>query len=131
VEDNVSDAFLLQEAFRELGANVAVEVAEDGAVALESVFEQAKEGRGPDLILLDINLPRVNGHEVLSALKDNPQTRAIPVIVLTSSCAESDIQLAYEHSANAYLTKPSSLEALLSTALHIKKFWMDVATLPR
>lgn len=132
IEDNPADVRLLEEAFSELKADVRFEVAKDGAEGLEMVFSSASgavSGR-PDLIFLDLNLPKVNGHEVLKRLKSDPKTSSIPVIVLTSSRAESDVRRAYESHANAYLRKPSSLDGLYATAAHIKNFWMEAATLP-
>jgi two-component system, chemotaxis family, response regulator Rcp1 len=132
IEDNPGDVRLLEEAFRELDANVSMHVARDGAEALDMVFQPAiaSKHKYPDLILLDLNLPKVNGHDVLSRIKSDPATTQIPVIVLTSSRAEADIRRAYQAHANAYLKKPSSLDGLISAALHIKNFWMDTATLP-
>jgi CheY-like chemotaxis protein len=134
IEDNPGDVRLLEEAFRELGANVSMHVARDGAEALEMVFHphpsaDSKTGY-PDLILLDLNLPKINGHDVLSRIKSDPATTQIPIIVLTSSRAESDVRRAYQAHANAYLKKPSTLDGLISAAQHIKNFWMDTATLP-
>lgn len=132
IEDNPGDIRLLEQAFQELDANVHIQVAKDGAEALEMVFESTRPRRGwnPDLILLDLNLPKVSGHDVLARIKDNPQTRRIPVIVLTSSRAESDVRRAYESHANAYLKKPSTLDGLMSAARDIKSFWMETVTLP-
>ncbi len=132
IEDNPGDVRLLEEAFRELGANVAMQVAKDGAEGLDVVFPHPAPQRNihPDLILLDLNLPKINGHEVLSRIKSDPTTAQIPVIVLTSSRAESDVRRAYQSHANAYLKKPSTLDGLISTAQHIKSFWMETATLP-
>lgn len=131
VEDNPGDVRLLEEAFRELRADVNIQVAKDGAEALELV-QSAHAGTNsqPDLILLDLNLPKVNGHDVLARIKSNPKTRRIPVIVLTSSRAEADVRRAYESHANAYLKKPSTLDGLISAAQDIKNFWMETATLP-
>jgi CheY-like chemotaxis protein len=84
----------------------------------------------PDLILLDLNLPKINGHDVLARLKANPQTTRIPVIVLTSSRADTDVRRAYESHANAYLKKPSTLDGLLTAAQDITDFWVRTATLP-
>ena len=84
----------------------------------------------PDLILLDLNLPKVSGHDVLARLKANPETMRIPIIVLTSSRAESDVRRAYDSHANAYLKKPSTLDGLLSAARDLSNFWMKAATLP-
>ena len=131
VEDNPGDVRLLEEAFRELRADVNIQVARDGAEALELVHSpHLPASRHPDLILLDLNLPKVNGHDVLVRIKTNPTTCRIPVIVLTSSRAESDVRRAYESHANAYLKKPSTLDGLISAAQDIKNFWMETATLP-
>src|SRR5581483_856766 len=126
IEDNPGDIRLLQEAFLELRANVNIQVAKDGAEGLELVLsaKHPKKGWRPDLILLDLNLPKVSGHDVLARIKNNPQSCAIPVIVLTSSRAESDVRRAYESHANAYLKKPSTLDGLVSAAQDIKNFWM-------
>ncbi len=132
IEDNPGDVRLLEEAFEELKANVSIQVAKDGAEGIEFLSGNAhpKENWRPDLVLLDLNLPKVSGHEVLARIKSNPQTRHIPVIVLTSSRAEADVRRAYQAYANAYLRKPSTLEGLLNTARDVKNFWMETATLP-
>ena len=132
IEDNPGDVRLLEEAFRELRADVDIQVAKDGAEGLEMVMHPAhpKSHPHPDLILLDLNLPKVSGHDVLVRIKSNPKTCRIPVIILTSSRAESDIRRAYEGHANAYLKKPSTLDGLMSAAQDIKTFWMETATLP-
>jgi len=132
IEDNPGDVRLLEEAFKELDANILIQVARDGAEGLDIVFQSllSQKGSGPDLILLDLNLPKVNGHDVLTRIKSDPATAQIPVIVLTSSRAESDIRRAYQAHANAYLKKPSNLDGLISAATHIKNFWMETATLP-
>jgi two-component system, chemotaxis family, response regulator Rcp1 len=132
IEDNPGDVRLLKEAFRELNANVHMQVAKDGAEGLQMMFPaaQPKASYSPDIILLDLNLPKVSGHDVLARIKNNPQTCRIPVIVLTSSRAESDVRRAYESHANAYLKKPSTLEGLIAAAQQIKSFWMETATLP-
>jgi CheY-like chemotaxis protein len=131
IEDNPGDVRLLQEAFGELQANVEIQVARDGAEGIDLVTStgQTQEG-SPDLILLDLNLPKINGLDVLARLKSDPRTRHIPVIVLTSSRAESDVRRAYHSHANAYLRKPSTLDGLLKTVRDVKNFWMDTATLP-
>ncbi len=132
IEDNPGDVRLLEEAFRELRANVNIQVAKDGAEGLDMVIQSLnpKTRWRPDIIFLDLNLPKISGHEVLVRIKNNPQTCRIPVIVLTSSPAESDVRRAYESHANAYLKKPSSLDGLMSAAEHIKSFWLETATLP-
>jgi two-component system, chemotaxis family, response regulator Rcp1 len=132
IEDNPGDVRLLEEAFRELRADVNIHVAKDGAEGLDMVLHptQPKSHWHPDLILLDLNLPKVSGHDVLVRIKSNPKTCRIPIIILTSSRAESDVRRAYESHANAYLKKPSTLDGLMSTAHDIKSFWMETATLP-
>jgi two-component system, chemotaxis family, response regulator Rcp1 len=132
IEDNPGDVRLLEEAFRELGADIRMQVAKDGAEGLQMIFQtpHLKAGWHPDLILLDLNLPKVNGHDVLARIKSNPHTCRIPVIILTSSRAEADVRRAYDSHANAYLRKPSTLDGLISAAQHIKSFWMETATLP-
>jgi two-component system, chemotaxis family, response regulator Rcp1 len=133
IEDNPGDVRLLEEAFRELRADIHMQVAKDGAEGLDMVLRtvQPKTNWQPDIILLDLNLPKVSGHDVLERIKSNPQTCRIPVIILTSSKAESDVRRAYESHANAYLKKPSTLDGLMSAAQQIKSFWMETATLPR
>ena len=131
IEDNPGDVRLLEEAFRELRADIEIQVAKDGAEALDLVHSpQGRASWHPDLVLLDLNLPKVSGHDVLVRLKTNPTTCRIPVIVLTSSRAEADVRRAYESHANAYLKKPSTLDGLMSAAQDIKNFWMETATLP-
>jgi CheY-like chemotaxis protein len=133
IEDNPGDVRLLQEAFRELQANIHLRVAKDGAEGIDVIEKQAGNGHNalPDLILLDLNLPKVSGHDVLARIKGNPLTRRIPIIVLTSSRADADVRRAYDSHANAYLRKPSSLDDLISAAKQIKSFWLECATLPQ
>lgn len=132
IEDNPGDVRLLEEAFGELRANVKIRVAKDGAEGIELLTSSLDAGQDwhPDLILLDLNLPKISGHDVLSHIKNDPRTRWIPVIVLTSSKAESDVRRAYESHANAYLRKPSTLDGLMTAAQDMKNFWMETATLP-
>jgi CheY-like chemotaxis protein len=132
IEDNPGDVRLLQEAFRELQANIHLQIARDGAEGIEAVEKQAANGTRiwPDLILLDLNLPKISGHDVLARIKSDPRTRRIPIIVLTSSRAEVDVRRAYDSHANAYLRKPSTLDDLISAANQIKSFWLECVTLP-
>jgi CheY-like chemotaxis protein len=103
IEDNPGDVRLLEEAFRELRADVNIQVAKDGAEGLDMVMHSPppKGHWHPDLILLDLNLPKVSGHDVLVRIKTNPKTCRIPVIILTSSRVEADVRRAYESHANA------------------------------
>jgi chemotaxis family two-component system response regulator Rcp1 len=133
VEDNPADVRLLAEVFTELCANVTLAVAKDGAEGLEMISSWGGRNNNhhPDLVLLDLNLPKISGHEVLARIKKDPRTCHVPVIVLTSSRAESDVSLAYQFHANAYLKKPSTLEGLFKAAGQIKSFWLETVTLPR
>jgi two-component system, chemotaxis family, response regulator Rcp1 len=132
IEDNPGDVRLFAEAFQEIGTDVNIHVANDGAEGLDMVMQsrQSKLGWQPDLILLDLNLPKMHGHEVLEKIKNNPLTRHIPVIVLTSSRAEADIRRAYDYHANAYVRKPSSLEGLMKAVLDVRNFWLQTVSLP-
>ncbi len=132
IEDNPGDVRLLEEAFEELKANVQLQVARDGVEGLQMAIASTEPNADwrPDLILLDLNLPRLSGHEVLARLKENPITSRIPVLILTSSRAEGDIRRAYDSHANAYLKKPSTLDGLLTAAQDINNFWVRTATLP-
>jgi chemotaxis family two-component system response regulator Rcp1 len=130
VEDNPADARLLQEVFSEVSSDITFRVANDGAEGLEMLSRLNNRNHHPDLVLLDLNLPKISGHEVLAIIKKDPKTCCIPVIVLTSSRAEADIRRAYESHANAYLRKPSTLDGLISAARQINNFWLETATLP-
>jgi chemotaxis family two-component system response regulator Rcp1 len=127
VEDNPTDVMLLQEALRAAGHSHAPQIARDGEEAMSHL--RGPEAR-PDLVLLDLNLPRKNGREVLAEVKADPHLRSIPVIVLTSSAAHPDIEFAYSHHANAYVRKPLGLERLTEFAHALREFWHGQATLP-
>jgi two-component system, chemotaxis family, response regulator Rcp1 len=131
VDDNPSDVHLLTEAFQELNADLKLSVARDGAEALKLIQRgTTTDTWRPDLILLDLNLPKITGHEVLARLKNDPATRNIPVIVFTSSRAETDVKRAYDAHANAYVKKPTSLDGLMAAMRGLKVFWMETAQLP-
>lgn len=132
VEDNPGDVRLVLETFRECGAPVHVHLARDGQEALTMLAGAGSQGQlpRPDLILLDLNLPRKTGHEVLASLKAHDDWRRIPVIVLTSSSAEHDIQASYDLCANCFVTKPSDLDAFLDVMRNVHNFWLTVAKLP-
>jgi CheY-like chemotaxis protein len=127
VEDNPTDVMLLQEALRAAGHRHEPHIARDGEEAMTHLRGPTKR---PDLVLLDLNLPRKNGREVLAEVKADPALRSIPVIVLTSSGARPDIDFAYAHHANAYVRKPLGLERLTEFALALRDFWHGQATLP-
>jgi chemotaxis family two-component system response regulator Rcp1 len=132
IEDNPGDVRLLRDALKELKAPVEIRVAPDGAEGLRVIYNgnSGSEAWHPDLIFLDLNLPKVGGHEVLARLKADPDKRLIPVIVLSSSRAENDINRAYEAHANAYIRKPTSLDDLMNAVRGLKSFWIDTVRLP-
>ena len=127
VEDNKADALLLQEALRQADVDLPVEVKTDGEQALARL---RAPGERPVLILLDLNLPRVDGREVLTAVKGDPALRDIPVIILTTSSAPPDVAFAYGQGANAYIRKPIGLDPLIDAAMAIRDFWLRTAALP-
>jgi chemotaxis family two-component system response regulator Rcp1 len=132
VEDNPGDVRLTREALK--GAKVwnEVQVVEDGVAALDYLYRRPpyEASVRPDLILLDLNLPRLDGREVLATVKADPSLKLIPVVVLTTSQAEEDVLRAYHLSANCYVTKPVDLHQFNRIVLAIEQFWLTVVTLP-
>jgi two-component system, chemotaxis family, response regulator Rcp1 len=133
VEDNPDDIDLTVEAFKESSTVSRLHVVEDGVQALAFLRRQGNYSSAPrpNLILLDLNLPRKSGYEVLQEVKADPELRQIPVVVLTTSSADNDVLRSYELAANCYITKPVDLDAFLSVVRVVDRFWRDVATLPR
>jgi CheY-like chemotaxis protein len=127
VEDNRADAILLQEAFRAADVTFPFDHVTDGEKALAHLREAETP---PSLMLLDLNLPRMDGREVLSQVKADPELRDIPVIILTTSSAPKDVELAYERGANAFVRKPLGMDRLIEAAGAIRDFWLRTATLP-
>lgn len=132
VEDNPGDVFLTQEAFREGRLAHRLSVVEDGEEALRFLRREGehKGAPQPDLILLDLNLPKKDGRELLGEVKTDPDLRQIPIIVLTTSAAEQDIARAYKLHANCYLTKPIQMDDFLKTIRSVEDFWLSVVRLP-
>jgi CheY-like chemotaxis protein len=133
VEDNPGDVLLTREALRDGKVHTRLSVVTDGEQALaylrrQPPFESAPR---PDLILLDLNLPRKNGQEVLAEIKGDEFFRRIPVVVLTSSQAEQDILRSYDLRANCYITKPVNLDQFIRVVHSIEEFWLTVVKLPR
>ncbi|MFC1976194.1 response regulator [Chloroflexota bacterium] len=132
VEDNPGDVRLTQEAFKEGKVRNNLSVVNDGIEAL--VFlrqeEQYANAPRPDVILLDLNLPKKDGREVLAEIKQDPNLRRIPVVVLTTSEAEQDILKTYNLYANCYITKPVDLERFITVVKSIETFWLSVVKLP-
>jgi len=133
VEDNPGDVRLTQEALKDGRVLVNLTVANDGVEALEILRRSGPHAdkTRPDLILLDLNLPRKNGREVLEAIKADEDLKRIPVIVMTTSKAEQDISKAYNLNANCYVTKPVDLDEFLNVVRSIEDFWLTIVTLPQ
>lgn len=132
VEDNPGDMRLTKEALQEGKVYSNLHWAKDGVEALEFLQRQGKftDVPRPDIILLDLNLPRKDGREVLSIIKGDERLRNIPVVVLTTSKAEEDVLRSYELHANCYVTKPVDLEKFITVVQSIDRFWLTVVTLP-
>ena len=133
VEDNAADVRLTIEALKDAKVSNRLSVAVDGVDALAFLRQQGKYRRTPlpDLILLDLNLPKKDGREVLAEVKADETLKAIPIVVLTTSRAEQDIIKSYNLHANCYITKPVDLEQFLTVVRSIENFWLTVVTLPR
>jgi CheY-like chemotaxis protein len=132
VEDNAGDVRLTREALKEGKVGNSLTVAPDGVEALAILRQEGRyagETR-PDLILLDLNLPKKDGREVLAEIKDNPALKRIPVVVLTTSKAEEDIVRTYDLHANCYITKPVDFDKFVSVVKSIDDFWLSVVRLP-
>ncbi|EON76858.1 Two-component system response regulator [Lunatimonas lonarensis] len=133
VEDNEGDIILTLEAFEESKILTDVSVVKNGKEALDFLYKRGDytEVERPDLILLDINLPILNGHEVLQEIKQDDVLRAIPVIMLTTSSNPKDIKTAYSNYTNSYVTKPISMEDFMKAILQIEEFWLQLCKLPK
>ncbi len=132
IEDNPGDVRLAQEALKESKVRNRLYVTEDGVEGLAFLRRQGKYARAPrpDLILLDLNLPRKSGREVLAEVKTDERLRSIPVVVLTVSRAEEDIVKAYDHHANCYITKPLDFNQFMEVTKSIDEFWLTIVRLP-
>jgi two-component system, chemotaxis family, response regulator Rcp1 len=132
VEDNPGDADLAQEALEESKVFNNLYVVEDGVKALAFLHQEGPyaDMPRPDLILLDLNLPKKSGHEVLTEIKQDPHLSSIPVVILTTSDAERDVIKAYSQQANAYVTKPVDLDRFIEVVKSIEDFWLTIVKLP-
>ena len=133
VDDNIGDVVLTKEALKGADFTNRVSIARDGFEALDFLRQTGKFASvpTPDLILLDINMPRKNGCEVLAEIRCDEDLKLIPIVILTSSEAEDDIRRAYEMGANCYVTKPADLDEMVKIVQAIDFFWTTVAKLPR
>ena len=132
VEDNPGDVRLTQEAFKEGQIDNDLHVVEDGVEALDFLFKRGEyaDAPCPDIVLLDLNLPRKNGDEVLEEMRADETLQYVPVVVLTSSEAQEDVVKSYELNANAYLTKPVDPVDFIEVVQSFEQFWLSIVRLP-
>jgi CheY-like chemotaxis protein len=132
VEDDPGDELMAREAFADDALHSVLHTAGDGEQALDFVYRRGDfaDAPRPDFILLDLNLPRVDGREVLRTVKADPTTAAIPVIVLTTSSAVEDLMACYGHHSNAYITKPTQYDEFVHVVRRINEFWLRTVRLP-
>jgi CheY-like chemotaxis protein len=132
VEDNEGDIGLVEEVFEEGRINNNLNITEDGEEAMEFLRKEGEFANSPrpDLILLDLNLPKKDGREVLEEIKEDENLRRIPVVVLTTSKAEKDILKSYDMHANSYITKPVDFDQFIKVIKSIEDFWLEVVKLP-
>jgi two-component system, chemotaxis family, response regulator Rcp1 len=133
VEDSPSDATLTIEALEAGKVANKLTLVEDGVEAMEFLRRKGKyaNAKRPDLIMLDLNLPRKDGREVLAEIKNDPELKVIPIIVLTTSHSDKDILQSYQLNANCYITKPVDFAQFIEVVKSIEKFWLTVVTLPQ
>lgn len=132
VEDNEGDILLIQEAFEEGKLVNDISLAKDGEKAIRFLEKEGefKDASTPDLVILDVNLPRKNGHEVLKYIKESDSLKHIPVIMLTTSSSEIDIIKSYKNHANCFVTKPLDVDDFLKAVIEIENFWISLVQLP-
>lgn len=132
VEDNPGDVRLTQEAFKNSSFKVNINIVNDGAKAIEYLYKKGvyTDSPTPELILLDLNLPRKNGKEVLEIIKTDDKLKKIPIVVLTTSQSEDDINSAYNLHANCYITKPMDFDDFSEVIHSIENFWLSTTQLP-
>jgi two-component system, chemotaxis family, response regulator Rcp1 len=132
VEDSPEDVLLTRESLKEAKVANELLVVDDGESALDFVHRRGdyEDAARPDVIILDLNLPRKDGREVLLELKEDPELKQIPVVVLTTSTSDEDVMSSYKHHANAFVRKPVNLDRFLEITAVIDDFWLGIVTLP-
>ncbi len=132
IEDNEGDILLTKEAFEDAKIQVELNVVVDGKEAIDYLSKKGKYSNQalPDLLLLDINLPKINGHQVLKYIKSSDDLKQLPVIMLTTSSSEKDINLAYNEYVNCFITKPLDISEFMSVVVTIQDFWISIVKLP-
>ena len=130
VEDNEGDIVLTQEVFKNSGLSNPISIARDGEEALDFLYQRNKlsGAERPDLILMDINIPKINGKEVLTMIKKDNDLKTIPVIMLSTSSDDRDILESYRNHANCFITKPINFDEFSKAVIEIKNFWFNLAT---
>lgn len=133
VEDNPGDVLLTQKALQDNKLRNNLHVVEDGEAALDFLYQRApfEQAPRPDLILLDLNLPALDGREVLARIKSDDHLKLIPVVVLTTSSADEDIWKSYALHANCYVTKPLDLDRFVDVVKQVEGFWLSIVKLPQ
>jgi two-component system, chemotaxis family, response regulator Rcp1 len=133
VEDSPGDVRLTREALKDAKVHISLHVATDGIEAMSYLERTGPHVNAPrpDLILLDLNLPRKDGREVLKEIKEDPSLRTIPVVILTTSSSDADVLQSYQLHANCYISKPVDLDGFLKVVQSIDNFWLSVVKLPR
>jgi len=135
VEDDVGDQMLVQEALESSPILKRIEIAGDGQQALEYMYrlgryaDPARAPR-PDLILLDLNMPRLGGKEVAAKLKADPRVRSVPIVAFTTSCRDEDVALCYSIGVNSYVQKPTDFDRLQSVLHHLERYWLEICQRP-
>ena len=133
VEDSASDIQLIKEGFKESSFDHNLHVTMDGAEGMDFLKKQGKYANNtinPDLVILDLNLPKMNGREVLEAIKSDDKLKRTPVMIFSSSNSEFDIKETYDHHANCYMVKPINLDEFMDAIKSIEEFWIQMASLP-
>jgi CheY-like chemotaxis protein len=132
VEDNPADARLIEEVFKDTNVNNKIYVVKDGVEAMDFLNKENdfSDAPKPEMILLDLNLPRKDGREVLREVKKNDELKSIPIVILTTSSAKEDVIKTYSNHANCYITKPVDFDQFLRVITAIEDFWLKVVELP-
>jgi chemotaxis family two-component system response regulator Rcp1 len=132
VEDSLGDIRLTREAFKDAKVHINLHIATDGTKAMAFLMREGEHANvpRPDLILLDLNLPKKDGREVLKEIKESPKLKSIPVVILTTSASDADILRSYMLHANCYITKPVDLDGFIDVVKSIDNFWLSVVKLP-
>lgn len=132
IEDNLGDNRLTTEVFKEAEVTNHIQIVTNGVDAMEYLNRENeyKNAKRPDIILLDLNIPKKDGREILMEIKEDPELKCIPIIVLTTSQSELDIKTTYEHYANAYITKPIDLNKFIKVMKSVEEYWLGTVELP-